>query len=64
MKTSEKTAALILIFAFFLGLLCTGCVSPHRPESNRVSSQFQTKVPDIWDDKPKQEISIKMEFRR
>ena len=65
MKTSEKTAALILIFAFFLGLLVTGgCVSPHRAESNRVSYQFQSRIPDVWAEKPKQEISVKMEFRR
>ena len=65
MKTSEKTAALILIFAFFLGLLVTGgCASQHRPEANRVSYQLQTRCPDIWDEQPKQEISVKMEFRR
>ena len=64
MKKQERNAVVILVVAFFLGLLVTGCVSPHRPESNRVSYQFQTKVPDIWDEKPKQEISVKMEFRR
>jgi len=61
----ERNALLILVVAFFLGLLCTGgCASPHKPEANRVSYQLQTRCPDIWDVSPKQEISVKMEFRR
>lgn len=55
----------ILLVAFLLGLLaCGGCSSVNRPEANRVSYQLQTRCPDIWDVSPKQEVSIKMEFRR
>ena len=59
----ERNALLILIVAYFLGLLVNGgCAS--RAEANRVSYQLQTRCPDIWDVSPKQEISVKMEFRR
>lgn len=61
----ERNALLIIVFAWFLGLLlCGGCASPHKPEANRVSYQLQTRCADIWDASPKQEISVKMEFRR
>ena len=63
MKKQERNAVVILIVAFFLGLLCTGCTSS-RNEANRVSYQLQTRVPDIWAEKPTQEISIKMDFKR
>jgi len=52
-----------LVVAFFLGLLCTGC-SAQRNEANRISYQLQTRCPNIWDETPSQEISIKMDFRR
>jgi len=60
---SEQTKAAIFCFvAFLLGLACSGCAS--RAEANRVSYQLQTKCPDIWDAEPRQEVSIKMEFKR
>lgn len=63
MKKEERNAVLVLVVAFFLGLLCTGC-SAQRNEANRISYQLQTRCPDVWDTAPKQEVSIKMEFRR
>jgi len=63
MKKEERNAVLILIVAFFLGLLCTGCAA-QRNEANRISYQLQTRVPDVWAEKPTQEISIKMDFKR
>ena len=63
MKKEERNAVLVLVVAFFLGLLCTGC-SAQRNEANRISYQLQTRCPDVWDQSPKQEVSIKMEFRR
>ena len=63
MKKQERNAVLILVVAFFLGLLCTGC-SAQRNEANRISYQLLTRCPDVWDQSPKQEVSIKMEFRR
>ena len=63
MKKEERNAVLVLIVAFFLGLLCTGC-SAQRNEANRISYQLQTRCPNIWDETPSQEISIKMDFRR
>jgi len=50
--------------AFFLGLLCTGGCAAQRNEANRISYQLQTRCPNIWDETPSQEISIKMDFRR
>jgi len=63
MKKQERNAVVILVVAFFLGLLCTGC-SAQRNEANRISYQLQTRCPNIWDETPAQEISIKMDFRR
>jgi len=62
---SQKRAFWIIFAAWFLGLLaCGGCASQHRPEANRVSYQLQTRCPDIWDETPAQEVSVKVEFRR
>lgn len=62
---SEKKAFLLIFVAWVLGLVvCGGCASPHRAEANRVSYQLQTRCPDIWDEQPKQEVSVKIEFRR
>jgi len=63
MKKEERNAVLVLVVAFFLGLLCTGC-SAQRNEAKRISYQLQTRCPNIWDETPSQEISIKMDFRR
>ena len=63
MKKEERNAVLVLVVAFFLGLLCTGC-SAQRNEANRISYQLQTRVPDVWSENPTQEISIKMDFKR
>ena len=64
MKKEERNAVLVLVVAFFLGLLCTGGCAAQRNEANRISYQLQTRVPDVWAEKPTQEISIKMDFRR
>jgi len=64
MKKQERNAVVILIVAFFLGLLFTGGCAAQRNEANRISYQVQTKVPDVWAEKPTQEISIKMDFKR
>ena len=62
---SQARAFWIIFAAWFLGLLvCGGCASQHRPEANRVSYQLQTRCPDIWDETPTQEVSVKVEFRR
>ena len=63
MKKEERNAVLVLVVAFFLGLLCTGC-SAQRNEANRISYQLQSRCPNIWDETPSQEISFKMDFRR
>ena len=61
----ERNALLIIVFAWFLGLLlCGGCASQHKPEANRVNYQFETKIPDVWYSNPKQEVSVKVQFRR
>ena len=49
---------LILLAAFLLGVACLGCKAPP------VSYTIQTSSVDIWADKPKQNVSVKMEFRR
>lgn len=60
---SDQTKASILcVIAILLGILCSGCAN--RSQANRVNYSIQTRCPDIWDSEPKQEISIKMDFRR
>ena len=60
----ERNAILILVAAFLLGLLFTGGCAAQRNEANRTNYQLQTRCPNIWDQTPSQEISIKMDFRR
>ena len=55
----ERNALLILIFAFFAGLMfCGGC---RQPVANYT---IQTSVPDVWANSPKQSVAFKMEFRK
>ena len=55
----ERNALLIIVFAWFLGLLiCGGCKAPVA------NYTIQTAVPDMWADSPKQSIAFKMEFRK
>lgn len=55
----ERNALLIIVFAWFLGLLfCGGCRAPVA------NYTIQTAVPDMWADSPKQSIAFKMEFRK
>ena len=48
----------LCVLAFLLGAVCLGCKAPP------VSYTIQTSSVDIWADKPKQNVSVKMEFRR
>jgi len=55
----ERNALLIIIFAWFLGLLvCGGCRTPVA------NYTIQTAVPDVWAESPKQSVAFKMEFRK
>jgi len=55
----ERNALLIIIFAYFAGLLlCSGC---RQPVANYT---IQTSVPDVWAHEPKQSVAFKMEFRK
>jgi len=55
----ERNAIIILIFAYFAGLLvCGGC---RQPVANYT---IQTSVPDVWAHEPKQSVAFKMEFRK
>ena len=55
----ERNALVILIFAYFAGLLfCGGCRTPVA------NYTIQTAVPDVWAESPKQSVAFKMEFRK
>ena len=50
---------LLLTLAFALGcFVFGGCKSPP------VNYTIQTTTPDIWAERPKQSVTVKMEFRR
>jgi len=55
----DQTKALILcVLAFVLGMACLGCKMPPTTYT------IQTTSPDIWAAQPKQNVTVKMEFRR
>lgn len=51
-------ALLLCLLAFLLGAVCLGCKAPP------VSYTIQTNCPDVWAEQPKQQVTVKMEFRR
>ena len=55
----ERNALLILIFAYFAGLMFFG--GCRQPVANYT---IQTSVPDVWASSPKQSVAFKMEFRK
>jgi hypothetical protein len=55
----ERNALVILIFAYFAGLLVFG--GCRTPVANYT---IQTAVPDVWAESPKQSVAFKMEFRK
>ena len=55
----ERNALVILIFAYFAGLLVFG--GSRTPVANYT---IQTAVPDVWAESPKQSVAFKMEFRK
>ena len=55
----ERNALVILIFAYFAGLLVFG--GCRIPVANYT---IQTAVPDVWAESPKQSVAFKMEFRK
>jgi hypothetical protein len=50
----------LLLLSFLLGMLCFGCNASRPP----VKYCIQTNCPDVWAEKPVQNISVKMEFQR
>lgn len=58
-NVKERNALLIIIFAYFAGLLVFG--GCRTPVANYT---IQTAVPDVWAESPKQSVAFKMEFRK
>jgi len=48
----------LCVLAFLFGCVCFGCKAPP------VSYTIQTNCPDVWAEQPKQQVTVKMEFRR
>lgn len=49
----------LLLLSFLLGMLCFGGCAGSRPP---VKYCIQSSCPDVWAEKPVQNISVKMEF--
>ena len=58
-NVKERNALLVLIFAYFAGLMFFG--GCRQPVANYT---IQTSVPDVWASSPKQSVAFKMEFRK
>ena len=54
--SQKKSLAMILVFWAIGFLLCGGCATTKH-------YVIQTSCPDLWDSKPKQNVSFKIEFR-